>query len=168
MSFDQWRVAMREELEQLEDDLHYTERTYFETAGYYRRVHDIGGIAAAVLATASGAAVIVSWSSTFAAVAALFAALLSTVLTFMRPDRQAAQYLTAGRDLAELRTRLRHVTKIDLPRAEFAEMRDALEDLRAAKSSAVMRLPPTSDRHFIRARQRIQAGLYDKDARDAE
>lgn len=165
MSSSDWRAVIGGELEQLEDDLHYTERTHFSMGSSYRSWHNRGGVAAAVLSAAAGATILAEWSTAVAGVSALLAALVSSVLTFMRPERHAQEHLAAGRRLADLRSSVRHSLRIDLPIADFAQMRDRLEELRQAKVEVDAALPPTSDRHFAKARQRIQQGLYEKDGR---
>lgn len=160
-----WRSAIRGELEQMEDDLHYTERTHFEMEKSYRSWHTRGGMAAAALAAVAGATVITESSPFLAGLTALCASVISAVMTFKKPERAAEQHLTAGRQLSDIRTRLRHTKNVDLDRSEYEPMREALEELRAEKSVVDQASPGTSDRHFKRARKQIQAGLYEKDVR---
>lgn len=162
-----WRDVIRDELELLEDDLHYTERTHFSMESAYRSWHNRGGVAAALLSAGAGATILADWSAAIAGASALLAALVSSVLTFMRPERRAQEHLSGGRRLADLRGRVRHTLRIDLPVADFGQMRERLEELRQAKVEVDATLPPTSDRHFSKARERIQRGLYEKDARPA-
>lgn len=162
---DDWRLAIRHELEQMEDDLQYTERTHFEMSATYRKRHLILGLGAAISSATAGAAVVTELAAPIAGCAALAATLLSAVLTFMKPERSAEQHLSAGRQLADVRTRLRHVLSVDLPLSTFEPMRERLEELRVQKNSIDQTAPGTDDKHFDRARAKIKKGLYEADVR---
>ncbi|MEV8513465.1 SLATT domain-containing protein [Dactylosporangium sp. NPDC051484] len=158
-----WRAAAREELLQINDDLLYTEKTHFATAETLHRVNLSFGLITTVLSTAAAATIVADRSPVAAGLLALGAAILSGVLTFVKPEQAAAQHLNAGRQLGALRVRARQVANLDLPRYSQKELRKLIADLVEEKAKIDAASPVTTGRNFNKARQRIQGGIFDRD-----
>ena len=114
-----WREAADEELRQLIDDMLHTEKTHLAAAERLQGLHLWLGIAATVMATGAAATIVAALSEVAAGLLALGAAIVSGVLTFMKPERIAEQHLAAGRQLAALRVQARQVLNLDLPSARI-------------------------------------------------
>jgi len=158
-----WSAAAHEELLQLIDELLYTEKTHLAAAERFSRVHLGLGLTATILATAATATSIARWSVVATALIALSAALVSAVLTFIKPERTAEQHLGAGRQLAALRVRSRQVLTLDLGRISEAEVRRSIRELAREKAAVDSASPGTTEKDFSVARQKIARGDFERD-----
>lgn len=158
-----WREAAGEELRQLIDDMLHTEKTHMAAAERFQGLHQWLGIAATVLATGAAATIVAALSKVASGLLALGAAIVSGVLTFMKPERTAEQHLAAGRQLAALRVHARQVLNLDLPLLAPAELRGAIDDIAAKKASIDDGAPSTRGRDYNVARGKITRGTFDRD-----
>ena len=115
-------AAAREELLQLIDDLLYTEKTHLAAAERFSRVHLGLGLTATILATAATATSIARWSVVATALIALSAALVSAVLTFIRPERTAEQHLSGRSSTCGPMGSVKVSLTLDLGRVSEAEV----------------------------------------------
>jgi hypothetical protein len=106
---------------------------------------------------------VASASKVAAGLLALFAAIASGVLTFMKPERAAEQHLAAGRQLAALRVHARQVLTLDLPGLGADELRETINDIAAKKAAIDDTAPGTQDRDYDVARKKITRGTFDRD-----
>jgi hypothetical protein len=106
---------------------------------------------------------VASVSKVVAGILALAAAIVSGVLTFMKPDRSAEQHLAAGRQLAALRVRARQVLNLDLPGLAPDELREVITDITAKKAAIDEAAPGTWGRDYNVARNKITQGVFDRD-----
>jgi hypothetical protein len=158
-----WRQAVDEELRQMTDDMLHTEKTHMAAAERLRGVHNWLGLASTILATAAAATIIASASKVAAGILALLAAIVSGVLTFMKPERTAEQHLVAGRQLNTLRVHARHVLNLDLPSGSFTAMRKAVDEIAKKKAAIDEGAPSTRARDYNVARGKIVQGTFDRD-----
>lgn len=158
------RAAILDELTQMQDDLLYTEKTHFESAEHFRRIHRILGVLTTVLSTAAAATIVADLGEALAGILALLAAIMSAVLTFMSPEKSAEQHLGTGRQLGALRVKLRQAIGLDLPTSPLKDLRRLVSDLAAEKSAIDGASPGTVTEHFNSARSKIKSGLFDKDS----
>jgi hypothetical protein len=158
-----WRDAAREELRQLIDDMLHTEKTHMAAAERFQGLHQWLGIAATMLATGAAATIVAALSKVAAGLLALGAAIVSGVLTFMKPERTAEQHLAAGRQLAVLRVRARQVLNLDLPVISSDALREAIDDIAAKKAAIDDAAPGTRNRDYTTARNKITKGTFDRD-----
>ncbi|HEY0618483.1 MAG TPA: SLATT domain-containing protein [Kribbella sp.] len=159
-----WREAAREEVLQISDDLLYTEKTHLHAAERLQKVHQQLGLAMTVLATAAAATIVGDWNKIAAGLLALAAAILSGILTFMKPEKSAEQHLGAGRQLGALRVRARQFLQLDLMRLSVSESREVIASIVNDKATIDAASPGTSGGSFEAARRRIQSGVYDRDS----
>ncbi len=158
-----WREAAGEELRQLIDDMLHTEKTHMAAAERLQGLHQWLGIAATVLATGAAATIVAASSKVAASLLALGAAIISGVLTFMKPERTAEQHLAAGRQLATLRVHARQVLNLDLPALSSEVLREAINDTATKKAAIDDAAPGTRGRDYTVARNRITKGTFDRD-----
>ena len=145
------------ELTQLANDVMWTEKGHFASAGALRGTRLTVGILATV-AGATAAASIVSDHATLAGVLALIGAMLSGLLTFLRPEESAQQHLNAGRQLGALRVELRQAITLDSKRLSSESMRELIRDLAVKKATADQSAPHVSDFSIWWAGRRIRRG----------
>lgn len=158
-----WRDAARDEILQLIDDMLYTEKTHLASAERLHRAHRTWGLVATVLSTAAAATIVAQWSASVAGILALGAAIVSGVLTFMKPETAAEQHLSAGRQLGALRVRTRQLLQLDLTRLPVKELRKAITEVEREKATIDAAAPGTTAKNFTVARNRIQSGIFDRD-----
>jgi hypothetical protein len=158
-----WREAAAEELRQLIDDMLHTEKTHLAAAERLQGIHLWLGIAATVLAAGAAATIVASLSKAAAGLLALGAAIVSGVLTFMKPERIAEQHLAAGRQLAGLRVHARQVLNLDLPVLDFTALRETIGDIATRKAAIDDTAPGTGGRDYTVARNKITKGTFDRD-----
>lgn len=158
-----WRARVDEELRQLIDDMLHTEKTHMATAERLQRVHSVVGLASALASAAAGTTIFADGSALAAGLLALVAALASGVMTFMRPQSKAEQHLGAGRQLAALRVRARHVVELDLHRLPADELRKTLAEIAEHKANIDAASPGTLTTDYDTARRRIVTGTFDRD-----
>jgi hypothetical protein len=158
-----WRQAASEELRQLIDDMLHTEKTHMAAAERLQRLHLRLGIAATVLATGAAATIVAALSKVAAGLLALGAAIVSGVLTFMKPERAAEQHLAAGRQLATLRVHARQVLNLDLPEGSVEVIRKEIDNIAAKKAGVDQAAPGTAGRDYAVARDKITKGVFDRD-----
>ena len=158
-----WRDAAAEELRQLIDDMLHTEKTHMAAAERLQGLHQRLGIAATVLATGAAATIVAAWSRVAAGLLALGAAIVSGVLTFIKPERTAEQHLAVGRQLAVLRVRAREVLNLDLPQLGSDKLRKTIDEIAAKKAAVDAAAPGTQGRDYNVARNKITKGTFDRD-----
>lgn len=160
----QFRKTVKRELEDLIEDMLYTEKSHFAHAQNYAGVNLGLGLTSTVAATVAAATVVADRAPTITAVAALIAAITSGLLTFLTPRDVEQRHLDAARRLNALRVKAREVIRLDLsgviahkPQA----LRDLVCEIATEKAKVDREAPATSDRAFKRARSKIQAGHFD-------
>jgi hypothetical protein len=158
-----WREAADEELRQLIDDMLHTEKTHMAAAERLRGLHLWLGLAATVLATGAAATIVASASRAAAGILALAAAIVSGVLTFMKPERTAEQHLAVGRQLAALRVHARQVVNLDLPSMNPNVARKAIDDIAKRKAAIDDGAPGTRKKDYGVAREKIVKGTFNRD-----
>lgn len=153
-------AAMLAEGEQLQCDLLYSEKAHFAAAERLSSAHLRIGITA-TLSSGAAAASVIADVPVLAGILALAAALASGLLTFLKPDHQAANHLAIGRQLDALRVELRQVLRFDVSAKPQAEVRDALRSTAERKAEIDNSAPSTTERDFEAASLKIKRGDFD-------
>lgn len=154
--------SLTEEVQQLADEVLYTEKTHLAAAERKSRVHLVLGLLASVASAAAAASILVDVKPVTGSLA-LIAAVASGIVTFMKSDSTASQHLAAGRQLAGLRVKLRHLLKLDIGRLPDDEVRANIEQLATSKGDIDLSSPPTVRRDYDLASERIKSGIYNRD-----
>lgn len=153
------------ELRRLEEDILFTEKAHFNSAARQRNTHLVIGMISTISAAIAAATVVANWSSLLAGIAAIVSTVASGLLTFLKPDKEAQQHLSAGRDLGALRVQIRQTMELDISSSQglTPEMRDQISEYAKRKAELDRSAPSIDDRSFINARKKIRAGTFDYD-----
>lgn len=154
--------ALANEASQVTCDLLYSEKIHFAAAEEQQKVHLILGLSAAA-ASAAAAATVFADLPTVAGVLALVGAIGTALLTFLKPDKRAEHHLTIGRQLGALRVDLRHLQRLDLGHIPDEEVRDRLSEITDRKAEIDSTAPGTAERHYRKARKKIDRGDFEDD-----
>jgi hypothetical protein len=157
---DDRTAALQAEGRQMQSDLLYTEKAQFAAAERLQQTHRLVGLTATLLSAAAAASILADHPAV-AGVLALSAALASGVLTFLKPDQQAATHLAAGRQLGVLRVELRQLVHLDLNHLPEPEVRAALADIASRKADIDNAAPGTTERHFKIASAKVDRGDFE-------
>lgn len=162
-----YRDTVKRELEDLAEDMLYTEKSHFAHAHSYASVNLVLGLTSTIAATVAAATVVADRAPTITGVAALIAAITSGLLTFLKPKDAEQRHLDAARQLGALRVKSREAIRLDLsavvepdPRAWRALVREIAVD----KAKVDQDAPATSNRAFERARAKIKAGHFEHES----
>lgn len=104
-------IAIQKEAARLDEDALYSEKSHFSVGTVWKRIHYVLGIPACVLAALAGVSKGTSLAE-FVPALAIASSALTGLLTFLAPDRSAAQHIAAGKAYSELRGRLRRFISI--------------------------------------------------------
>ena len=122
------------ETRRLEEDVLHSEKAHFAMATIWSRLHYALGVPAAILAAAAGVSAL-KQSPGIAAAMAIGAAILTTLITFLDPEKARSEHHAAGIKYNVLRGKLRRLYQIDLKSASSpAEDRATLEALAEEKA----------------------------------
>jgi hypothetical protein len=151
--------AIAAELGQLQNDVLWTEKGHFISAGVLRAMRLILGVLATASST-TAVATIVADHQTVAGIFALAGALLSGLLTFLKPEELAQQHLNAGRKLGALRVDIRQTLRLDAATLQRTELRQATAELAQRKAAIDEVSPHVADASIWWAGRRIERGDY--------
>jgi hypothetical protein len=129
---------IRAEASRIEEDAVHSGKAHFEAASRWRRVHFWLGLPSAV-ASALSALSILTAHPVVTAMLAVAAAVLTSLITFLKPDAKASAHVASGNRYLSIRSRARIFRSIDFaiskdPSAlasglkELAEQRDQLNE----------------------------------------
>lgn len=160
--------ALRKEAERLEEDATYSSKGHFNAEDTWVCRHYWLGIPATVLAAVAGATLVKSqpeWASAFA----LFASLLTGLMTFLKPNERAAVHRAAAGQFLALRNEARFFREVELLQTDrLHELSERLKTLSTARNDLNQKSPSIPRRAFETARKGIEEGeathKVDKDA----
>lgn len=158
------RDELSKELDKLAGDILYTEKSHFAAADQWASLHNILGVTTAVSAAASAATVVSTHLPWLAASLALIATVGAALQTFLRFGDSRDIALKAGRDLGELRVKIRQTKNLKLAEASDAELKalvPIVAELAAAKAAIDSRSPISTPRHYKRGKKMIDGGEFD-------
>jgi hypothetical protein len=101
------------EARRLEEDVLYSEKAHFAMATVWARLHYALGVPSAILAAAAGVSALKHFPE-IAAAMAIGAAILTTLMTFLDPEKARSEHHAAGIRYSVLRGKLRRLYEIDL------------------------------------------------------
>lgn len=140
------------------EDCSHSAKAQFNAAARWRIYHWWLGIPATVLSAAASASLVAEfpWLS---AVLALLAAILTALLTFLKPAAQAAKHHDAGNQYLDIRNAARRIRNIHLAQAcEGGPGREMVEALAIRHGDHNRASPQFSDSDFEKARKGIEEG----------
>ncbi|MFA5762775.1 MAG: SLATT domain-containing protein [Bacilli bacterium] len=165
MNRDELLESLRREADCIEEDATYTSKALFNAASSWGGRHYGLGISAIVLSAAAGALATLKhtmpeeiWSVALP-LAAVFAAGLTTLVTFLRTADQAAARRELGNALNTLRNDARIFREIDcLTEVSEESLVNRLKQLSHRRGELNARTPGISKRAFDKTRKGIEEG----------
>ena len=115
----------------------YSEKAHFAMATIWSRVHYALGIPGAVLAAAAGVSALQQWPG-IAAAMAIGAAVLTTLMTFLDPEKARSDHHAAGIRYNVLRGKLRRLCQIELKADPSASGHRAKLEAMAEEKAGIM------------------------------
>lgn len=155
--------AVARELEDLAEDMLWTEKAHFAHAEDRARANLWLGLGSTIAASIAAATVIANIAPVVTGACALIAAIASGLLTFLKPRDAEARHLNAARQLNALRVQTRQALRIELAQAmepDPRSWRDLARKLADEKARVDQESPGISARAFDRARKKIEAGHF--------
>lgn len=160
MTSDELRTRISNELAQLRDDTHYTEKAHFAAANEWSRARLGIGVVTTLAGTASTASIIADQTPALAAVFAVIATIGGALQTFLKPGERTQDALKAGRELGAVRVQMRQAQLLKLPATgddALGEMVALTADLAKAKAAIDSLAPAVSDRHYNMGKNQIES-----------
>ncbi|WP_417491614.1 SLATT domain-containing protein [Maricaulis sp.] len=155
---DDERLALAAELSRIEEDCIHSAKAQFNGAARLNGWHWTLGGSAAVLSAVVSASLIGNYPWV-TGLLALLAAILTAVLTFIKPAERAANHQDAGNQYLAIRNEARRLRKLHLPNWSGLPAGTEFIEVLAGRHDDLNRsaIPPTQA-DFIKARQGIEAG----------
>ncbi|MEV2240137.1 SLATT domain-containing protein [Micromonospora sp. NPDC049891] len=153
------RAAIVGELEQLLNDVRWTEKGHFASASVLRGLRLTLGVIATAAASVA-AATIFTDKPGVAGVFALVSALFSGLLTFLKPEEAASRHLNTGRRLNALVVDIRQTLTIDAPAEEIKELRARVAQVACTKAEIDESAPHIPNLSIRWAGRRITRGDF--------
>jgi hypothetical protein len=157
---DDLRTSIATELARLRDDTYYTEKAHFAAAAEWGSARTAIGVITTLAGAASTATIIAHQLPALAAVFAVAATIGGAVQTFLRPGDRTDAALKAGRELGAVRVQLRQTELLQLPATEDGDLNRLVtvaSELAAQKAEIDSRSPGVSNRHYNKAKKRIES-----------
>jgi hypothetical protein len=122
------------EAARLQEDVLWSEKAHFAMATVWRRAHYWLGIPSALLAAFAGVSAL-KLSPELAAVLAALSVLLTSLLTFLQPEKRATEHHQTGIAYSDLRGKLRRLRLIEaLDATKTEELKQELSEYAATKT----------------------------------
>ncbi|WP_100351312.1 SLATT domain-containing protein [Luteimicrobium subarcticum] len=164
---DGYRDTVKRELEDLVEDMLWTEKVHFAHAENHARVNLWLGLGSTIAASVAAATVVAKSAPTVTGIAALVAAIASGLLTFLKPKDAEQRHLNVARRLGALRVRARAAVRLDLSTVfepDPQAWRDLVKEIAVEKAKIDEDAPATSERALRRARLKISAGHFEHES----
>jgi hypothetical protein len=129
------------EAARLQEDVLWSEKAHFAMATVWRRAHYWLGIPSALLAAFAGVSAL-KLSPELAAVLAALSVLLTSLLTFLQPEKRATEHHQTGIAYSDLRGKLRRLRLIEaLDATKTEELKQELSEYAATKTEIMKSAP---------------------------
>jgi hypothetical protein len=160
MSSDKLLQELRDEASRLEEDCNYSARGHYNAAAGWRICHKCLGVAATGFSALTAAAVLKEWSPISVAVCSVIAALLTAVLTFLKPSDESDRHHRAADQSLVIRNRARFFRNIEAASDEKRE-RELVETLKrlSEERNAILKSSPIIPKlAYRKAKKDIEKG----------
>jgi hypothetical protein len=155
---DGLRDALVREAKRVEEDCTYSSKAHYNAAGAWSYAHLCTGLPAAIASAVAGISALKS-HEVLAAGLAIFVAALTSVGTFLNPERRANSHRLAAAAFHELRNRARTFYEIDAAVvADDLRATKLLKELTGRRDELNRSSPGMPRWAFERARKGIEAG----------
>jgi len=152
------RIKVSDELERMEEDCTHSGKAHFNAGVRWARWNYYFGIPSLILSTAAGA----TFFKDFPVIAgsmALCVAVLTSLMTFLKPGEKAAEHKSAGDQYLALRNNSRVFREIELPTAVDDETAlAALKGLTTRRDELNQASPAFAPKDYAKAKKGIDEG----------
>ncbi len=150
--------AIKTELLRMEEDCTHSSKAHFNAATRWIRWHYVFGLPSVVLATAAGAAFFKGFPITAGAMTSVVA-VLSGLMTFLKPSERSASHKSSGDQYLALRNDSRVFREIELEHVgDEASAISAMQGLTTRRNELNTASPSFSFRDFQKAKKGIDSG----------
>jgi len=150
-------AALRSESLRIEEDCIHSSKSHFNAADTWRRRHYWLGIPATTFAALAGAAVVKDLAGAAQLLSAA-AAILTGLLTFLKPSDRASQHKQVADQYLALRNDTRVFREVDAPQLDANEASEHLRALSKRRNDLNQSSPEIPRRAFEAARKGIVEG----------
>lgn len=152
------KAAIRDELLRMEEDCTHSGKAHFNASSRWTFWHYVFGIPSVILATLAGAAFFKDYPIV-AGIMTSVVAVLTALMTFLKPSERAAGHKSSGDQYLALRNDSRVYREIMLVRAsEEDEAVTAMSGLTTRRNELNAASPAFANRDFQKARKGINSG----------
>jgi hypothetical protein len=155
---NQKKSAISSELERVEEDCIHSAKSHFNASARLNTMHwSLGGVA--TVSSALAGASLFADHPIVSGILAITAAVLTSLVTFLKPAERAAKHHDAGNQYLALRNESRRLNVLFLPSwQDVNDARDAVESLSARHNDLNRAALPFSRVDFETARDGINEG----------
>ncbi|WP_376702534.1 SLATT domain-containing protein [Mesorhizobium sp. ISC25] len=155
---DVTRERVRDELLRMEEDCIHSGKAHFNASARWAVWNYVFGIPSVILSTAAGAAFFKDYP-VVAGSMALCVAVLTSLMTFLKPGEKSADHKSSGDQYLALRNNSRVFREVELDNTPDAEtVLTALKGFTTRRDELNQASPSFSDGDFKKARDGIDAG----------
>ncbi|NNM72093.1 SLATT domain-containing protein [Enterovirga aerilata] len=151
------RDKVRAELERMEEDCTHSGKSHFNAADRWARWNYIFGIPSVILSTAAGATFFKDYPVAAGSMA-LTVAVLTSLMTFLKPGEKSSDHKSSGDQYLALRNNSRVFREITLDSVDDETARTALEGLTTRRDELNQASPPFSNGDYRKAKKGIDEG----------
>lgn len=145
------------ELDRLKEDCSHTSKSHFNAAARWSGYHYRIGVPATTLAVAASAAIFKDYTA-FAAICSMIAAVLTALLTFLKPHERSEQHRKAGNALLSILKEARFFQQAKLGQLAEQQTIEVVEAFIRRQNEANEAAPMFSEADRLKARAGIEAG----------
>lgn len=145
------------ELARLSEDCSHSSKSHFNAAARWSGYHYSIGVPATAFAVAASAAIFKDYTAV-AAICSMIAAVLTALLTFLKPHEQSEQHRKAGNTLLSILKEARFFLEAKLGQLPNEQSVEAVETFIRRQNEANEAAPMFSDADRRKARVGIEAG----------
>ena len=152
------REKIADELQRMEEDCTHSGKAHFNAADRWARWNYLFGIPSVILSTAAGAAFFKDYPI-LAGTMTLVVAVLTSLMTFLKPGEKSSQHKSSGDQYLALRNNSRVYREIELSAvADDKTAFEALSGLTTRRDELNQASPAFSRADFEKARAGIEQG----------
>lgn len=152
------RDALVREAKRIEEDCTYSSKAHYDTAAAWSKAHLLTGVPAAIASAIAGVSALKS-CEVLAAALAISVAALTSIATFLNPERRATSHRVAAAALHELRNRARMFYEIEAAAVgDDSRLTKLLKELTSRRDELNRSSPGIPRWAFERARAGIETG----------
>lgn len=156
------KIQIEKEASRIEEDAVYSSKSHFNAGTCWTRRHFILGVIATLASATAGITGLLDdltdWKSYISSFSALLAAMLTALLTFVKPDEYAINHKNVGGFFLELKNQIRIFRNIELPTLDEQTSTERLKEFDTRRNELNQTSPIIPEYAFHKARNGIESG----------